>query len=66
MNQGTRGEARAKTNTLLRQLCRRFKTLPPGVEDRVRAAGSDQLDEWLDRILDARELTDVFGSDLKH
>ncbi|CAK0776668.1 hypothetical protein WCLP8_5420007 [uncultured Gammaproteobacteria bacterium] len=36
------------------------------VEDRVRAAGSDQLDEWSDLILDARELADVFATDQKH
>ncbi|CAK0776659.1 transposase [uncultured Gammaproteobacteria bacterium] len=60
------GEAKGKADTLLRQLRRRFKTLPSLVEDRVLAAGSDQLDEWSDLILDARELADVFGADQKH
>ncbi|CAK0776158.1 hypothetical protein WCLP8_5360001 [uncultured Gammaproteobacteria bacterium] len=40
--------------------------MPPDVESRVRAASSDQLDEWIDLILDARELADVFGIDQKH
>ncbi|CAK0759169.1 hypothetical protein WCLP8_3020011 [uncultured Gammaproteobacteria bacterium] len=44
----------------------RFKVLPSGVEDRVRAAGMDQLDEWIDRILDAQTLDDVFGSEPCH
>ncbi|CAK0752333.1 transposase [uncultured Gammaproteobacteria bacterium] len=61
-----RGEARGKAEMLLRQLRRRFKTLPSQVEDRVRAAGSDQLDEWSDRFVDARELVDVFDVDQKH
>lgn len=60
------GKTEGKADTLLRQMTRRFKTLPPGVEERVRAASSDQLDEWLDRFVDARELEDVFGSDPKH
>ncbi|CAK0779014.1 transposase [uncultured Gammaproteobacteria bacterium] len=60
------GKAEGKADTLLRQLSRRFKTLPAGVEERVRAAGMDQLNEWLDRILDAQTLDDVFGSDPRH
>ncbi|CAK0775990.1 transposase [uncultured Gammaproteobacteria bacterium] len=60
------GKAEGKADTLLRQLRRRFKTVPPDVESRVRAAGSDQLDEWSDRFVDARELVDVFDVDQKH
>ncbi|CAK0745370.1 transposase [uncultured Gammaproteobacteria bacterium] len=61
-----KGKAEGKAEMLLRQLRRRFKTFPSQVEDRVRAAGSDQLDEWIDLILDARELADVFATDQKH
>jgi len=60
------GRAEAKADTLLRQLHRRFTVLPNGVEDRVRAAVSDRLDEWLDRILDAQTLSDVFGPEQPH
>jgi predicted transposase/invertase (TIGR01784 family) len=56
----TEGKAVGKAETLLRQLRRRFVTLSADVEARVQAADSDQLDEWLDRILDAKTLTDVF------
>ena len=54
------GETRGKAETLLRQLRRRFQTVPAGVEAGIQAADGPQLDDWLDRILDARTLTDVF------
>lgn len=57
-----RGEAKGKADILLRLLRRRFPEVPPDIEDRVRAAGSDLLDEWSERILDARTLADVFGA----
>ncbi|CAK0768435.1 transposase [uncultured Gammaproteobacteria bacterium] len=60
------GETVGKANTLLRLLRRRFKTLPADIEERVRAASSDQLDEWTDRFVDACELADVFGTDSTH
>ena len=60
------GEAKAKADTLLRQLHRRFKILPNGVEERVRAADSDRLDEWLDRFVDAQTLAEVFGPEQPH
>ena len=40
--------------------------LPASLEERVRAADSDQLDEWSERILEARALLDVFGADWQH
>ena len=60
------GEAKAKADTLIRQLCRRHSALPPDIESRIRAADIDQLDEWLDRFVDARTLEDVFGADQRH
>ena len=60
-----RGQAKGKAETLRRQLHRRFHTLPPEVEARIREADGAQLDEWLDRFVDAKTLTDVF-SDLAH
>ena len=59
------GEARGRAETLLRQLRRRFQTLPNELEARVRNADGAQLDEWLDRFVDAKALTDVF-TDLAH
>ena len=60
------GKAEGKADTLLRILHRRFKSLPVGLEDRVRAAGSDQLDEWSDRFVDAQTLADIFDTDHRH
>ena len=60
------GEAKGKADTLLRQLHRRFRSLPAGIEERVRAAGVDQLDEWSDRFVDAHTFEDVFGANLRH
>ena len=59
------GEARGRAETLLRQLRRRFQTLPNELEARVRDADGAQLDEWIDRFVDAKALTDVF-TDLAH
>lgn len=59
------GLAEGKAETLLRQLGRRFRTLPPGVETRVREADGAQLDDWLDRFVDAKSLADIF-TDLAH
>ncbi len=60
------GEARGKAEMFLRQLRRRNKTLPSGIEDRVRAAGIDQLDEWSERLFDGEPLTEIFGTDHAH
>ena len=61
-----KGKAEGKADTLLRQLCRRDKTLPAGLEDRIRAASSDELDEWTDRLVDGKPLTEIFGPDHTH
>ncbi len=61
------GETKGKADTLLRQLRRRFKTLPSDAEHRVRAADPDLLDEWLGRFVDAQSLDDIFsGPDQRH
>ncbi|MBF0095436.1 MAG: DUF4351 domain-containing protein [Alphaproteobacteria bacterium] len=56
-----KGRSEGKAEMLLRQIRRRFGSVPAETEDRVRAAGSDQLDEWMDRLMDARDVADVFG-----
>ena len=60
------GKAEGKADTLLRQLRHRFKSLTPEIEHRVRTADIGMLDEWLDRILDAQALGDVFGTEQRH
>jgi len=56
-----RGQAEGRAALLLRQLGKRFGALPAAVETKVRAAGSDTLDLWAERVLDARSLDDVFA-----
>lgn len=60
-----RGKAEGKAEILLRLLRRRFQTLPPEIEARVRGADSVQLDDWSDRFVDATVLSEIF-SDLAH
>ena len=55
-----KGRAEGRAETLLRLLRRRFHSVPPEMEARVSNAGSAQLDEWLDRFVDAKSLADVF------
>ncbi|MEO5376098.1 MAG: Rpn family recombination-promoting nuclease/putative transposase [Alphaproteobacteria bacterium] len=59
-------EQRGKAEIVLRQLRRKFGPVSPEIEARLRAASSDQLDEWSERLLDARELSDVFDEPTTH
>lgn len=56
------GQAQGLAAALLRQLARRFGKLPTAIEARVRAAEPTAVEGWLDRVLDARTLDDVFAS----
>ena len=55
------GEARGEAKSLLRLLERRFEPLPEWVRERVSAASLEQLDAWLDGVLDARSPDDLLG-----
>ena len=55
-----------KRESLRRQLRRRFSAIPSRVDDRIQSASIEELDEWIDRILDAKTLEDIFGPDLEH
>jgi hypothetical protein len=58
LQEGARdGEARV----LLRLLRLKLGPVNPTVEERVRAADSDQLLVWSERVLTAESLDDVFG-----
>ena len=54
------GEARGRAAMLLRLVRRRWGNVPPDTEDRIRTADSAQLEIWMDHVLDARTLADVF------
>ncbi len=57
LEQGARlGEA----HTLLRQLRLKFGDLSPDTETRVRSASEADLHRWVERILTAESLDDVF------
>ena len=50
-----------RAGTLLRLLGKRFGTLPAVITRRIRSASASKLDRWIDRILDAESLREVFA-----
>jgi hypothetical protein len=46
---------------LIRQLTRRFGSLPEAAMSRIQAAGPEQLESWGERLLSASSLDDVFA-----
>ncbi len=60
------GRAEGKADMLLRQLRRRFKALPESVEVRIATAKVEQLDDWIERFVDADSFADVFGPNQPH
>jgi hypothetical protein len=57
-----KGIEAGKADLLLRQLRRRFGTLPESAQARVLGASEDQLNEWAETLLDASTLDEVFGA----
>jgi hypothetical protein len=55
------GEVRGQRKVVLRLLARRLGTLPESVKTRIDGAGSEELERWADRILDAASLDHVFA-----
>ena len=53
------GELLTKVNMLERLLEKRFGDLPLAAEQRVRQAHDAQLEAWIDRIFDAKNLDDA-------
>jgi hypothetical protein len=51
----------AQSHMLLRQLTKRFGSLPADVVARVQQADTLALEQWADRILDATSLEDMFA-----
>ena len=56
-----RGAARGKAEILLRQLRRRFGSVPEDRAERISGASDDQLNTWAETILDAATLDEVFA-----
>lgn len=56
------GRIEGMAEMLLQQVGRRFGPLPPTVAARIHGAGLPDLHAWIDRLLDAGTLDDIFGS----
>ena len=57
---GRREEAaKARAEMLLRQLRKRFTTVPTAVEERIRHAEPAVLDAWAEQLLDARTIEEA-------
>jgi len=55
------GRQEGEANTLVRLLERRFGAVPDSVRKRVATASPEQIDTWLDTVIDAESLDEVFG-----
>ena len=56
------GKAEGKAETLLRLLQRRFGAVPESARARVAGGSAAELDAWIDALLDAQSLTEVFDA----
>jgi hypothetical protein len=56
------GKAEGEANILVRLIERRFGHVPPHLRQRIFAADVATVEEWFDRVLDARDLQSVFES----
>ena len=55
------GEQKGEAKVLLRQLERRFGSVPGPVRDRIASADVAELDQWIMRVLDAGSIDDVLS-----
>jgi len=55
------GEAKGKAEVIQRLLARRFGPLPCWAEQRIAAAPAEQLDAWLDALLEADSIAALIG-----
>ena len=56
-----KGELTGAAKILLRQMQRRFGTVPKTTAARLAKARAVELDRWADRVLDAKSLAEVFA-----
>lgn len=54
------GLQKGKGEILIRQLQKRFSSLPAKIEEKISQATESELEQWADNILDAGTLEDVF------
>ena len=56
------GREEGQALALQRLLSKRFGAISTELVDRIASASVTQIETWLDRVIDARELTDVFDA----
>ena len=56
------GRAEGKAETLLRLLQRRFGPVPERARARVAVGSAAEIDAWIDALLDAQSVTEVFDA----
>ena len=61
-----RGRAEGEAKSLMRLLVKRFGPLPDPVVVQIAAGSIEELDRWVDRVLDAPTLEAVFGERRDH
>ncbi len=61
-----KGEATGKAHMLLLLLRRRFSALPTGIEDLIRIASIEQLNDWSERLIDGKSLAEIFNAEQAH
>jgi len=54
------GRLEGEQSLLVRQLRKRFGPLDAATEARLQAASTAEIERWAERILEARQLADVF------
>ena len=57
-----RGEITGQANTLLRLISLKFGEIPEDRRRQVTSAGRAELDAWIDAVLTARNIDDVFSN----
>lgn len=56
------GYERGQRAVLLRLLTRRFVTVPDAIAARIDRAGTDEIERWAERLLEASSLEEVFAA----
>ena len=56
------GRQEGERTVLERQLQRRFGVLTPEITEKLSEASSTELENWAEKVLDAKTLEDVFDS----
>ena len=56
------GYEQGQRAVLLRLLARRFVTVPDAIAARIDRAGTDEIERWAERLLEATSLDDVFAA----